>query len=125
VGIVKAGDPPQQRNEITGKDRIKVDGANNIHFLANQVKKEPGMVFQVKKLTPPGPHFQPVLPVRPLDQRQGTAILSPHQGNPKTRAGQRSTDPDHPLVKVQIVGHRTKDPFFHRANLNKTLHITH
>ena len=38
--------------------------------------------------------------------------------------GQGSTDPDHPLVIVQIVGYRTKDPLFHRAKLNKTPHIT-
>jgi hypothetical protein len=125
MGIVKAGNPPQPRDEITGKDRIEVDGANSIHFLAYQVKKEPEMVFQVEKLTAPGQHSQPVLPVWLLDQRQGTPVLPPDQGHRKTCAGQGSTDPDHPLVIVQIIGHRTKDPLFHPANMLKLPDITH
>lgn len=83
------------------------------------------MIFEVKKLSPPGPHFQPVLPVRPQGQREGAPVLSSYQGHRKTSAGQGSTDPDHPLVIVQIIGDRTKDPLFHRANLDNLPHITH
>jgi hypothetical protein len=83
------------------------------------------MVFQVEKLTPPGPHFQPVLVVWLLDQRQGTPVVSPHQGHRKTCTGQGSTDPDHPLVIVQIIGHCTKDLLFHPANMLKLPDITH
>jgi hypothetical protein len=79
------------------------------------------MIFQVKKLPPPGPHFQPVLPVRAVVQRQGTLVFSPHQGYQKTCFCQGGTDPDHPLIIVQIVGHRAKDPLFHCVKVSKNI----
>ena len=82
------------------------------------------MVFDVKEFSPAGPHFQPVLPIGPVVQRQGSPVLSPHQGHRKTCVGQGGTDPDHPLVIVQIIGHGAKDPLFHPANMNKAPHIT-
>jgi hypothetical protein len=82
------------------------------------------LVFQVKQLSPPPPHSQPVLPIRPGRQREGIPAFFPHQGHGKASSCQGSTDPDHPLIIVQIVGHGAKDPLSHPANLVKTRHIT-
>jgi hypothetical protein len=125
MGIVQPGDPPQPGNKITGEDRIQVYSADAIHFLCQQVKKEAEMIFQVEQFTLPGPHFKPVLPERPLCQRQGTPYLPPYQGHGIASGSQRGADPYHPLVIVQIVGHCTKDPLFHPANMCYWPDITH
>jgi len=41
----------------------------------------------------------------------------PDKGHGKTGSGQGSTDPDHSLVIVQVIGHREKDPLFHGAKV--------
>ena len=123
MGVVYPRDPSNPRDEIARQDRVEVDGADEIHLPAKQVQEETEMIFCVKKFSPAGPHFQPVLPVRPVGKRQGSPVFSPDQGHQKTCVGQGGTDPDHPLVKVQIIGHCTKDPLFHPANMAKPPHI--
>jgi hypothetical protein len=122
--VIDPGDPPEPRDQVAGEDRIEVDGADPIHFPKKQEKKEPDLIFGIKQLPALRPHGQPVLPVRPVGQRERAPGSPPNQGHRKTRVGQGSTDPNHPLIEVQIIGHRTKDPLFHRANMDNLPHIT-
>jgi hypothetical protein len=66
-----------------------------------------------------------VLPERLFCQRQRIPGCPAYKGDGKARSSQRGADPYHPLVIVQIVGHRAKDPLFHPANMLKLTHITH
>jgi hypothetical protein len=125
MGVIQPRDPPKAGNEVAGKDRIQVDGADPIHLLGQQVKKKAKMIFQVEQFTTPVPHFKPVLPERPLGQWQRTTRQPAYEGHGIARSRQRSADPYHPLVIVQIIGHRTKDPLFHPANMCKPPDITH
>ena len=83
------------------------------------------MVFQVEEFPATEPHFQTTLPERPVCQWQGTPDGSPDKRYGKTGACQRSADPDHSLVIIQIIRYCKKEPPLHGAKLPIPRDITH
>jgi len=117
MGIVYTGDPPEPGYGIAGKDGIQVDGAEGVHFAEKQEKKEPEIVFGIKSHSSPEPGFQPALAERLLRQGRGIVCPAADQGHVITSPGQRTADPDHPLVEDQVVRHRKKKSLFHAGRI--------
>jgi hypothetical protein len=124
VGVIQAGKAAERRNEIYGQNGVEVDGAKAVHGLEKQIEEKPDIVFQIEPFTPAEPGFQAVLTERMLRENRGVLLAAADKGDGMPGAGQRSADPDHPLVKDKIVGDGEKKT--HKpANIRELRGYTH
>jgi len=79
VGINNPFNTLEPGNIIAGNDRIKVDGANTINSLKQQVKKQPDIVLGVKLLSPLKNAIDPVLVVIPFHQWRRILFIPANQ----------------------------------------------
>jgi hypothetical protein len=124
VGVIEAGKTAERRNEIYRQNGVEVDGAKAVHGLEKQKEEKPDIVFQVEPFTPAEPGFQAALTEKMLRKSGGVPVATADKGDGMAGAGQRSADPDHPLVKGKIIGdgeEKTHKP----ANIRELRGYTH
>jgi len=81
--------------------------------------KQPEIVFQIEQFAFTEQYLQTELPEGPFNQRKGIFGNPANQGHVITGAGQGSANPYHTLIIIEIIGHGTKDLFWHKgANIS-------
>ena|SRR5687767_1813396 len=101
---------------MTGKDGVKIDGANTIHSLKQQVKKKTNIEFSIKKLSFLKPAGQSLLLIIFPRKRERGSQFSADQQYIITGISKCAANAVHPLIIVEIIGD-SKNYFLHLSQI--------
>ena len=107
------------RDAQAGENGIEIDGADGIHFLKQQVKEQPDIIFGIEPSGPVEPATDPFLPELHRGQRERGRKLSPYQGNGIAVLCQACADPLHSLVIAEVIGDGKINSLQNMANKQK------
>src|SRR5687767_12391464 len=88
---------------MTGKDGVKIDGANTIHFSKHQVKKKTNIEFSIKKLPFLKPAVQSLLLIIFTWKRERGFQFSADQQYIITGISKSPANAVHALIIVEII----------------------
>jgi len=117
VRIIDTGYPSEAGYRIAGEDSIQVDGADGVHLLPKEEEEEAEVVLEIEELSFGKKQPKAALTKGAANQGKGGLLPAADQGDLVSGGGKRCADPYHTLVIIEVIGHRTKDPFWHRAKI--------